>query len=305
MAWGGGRGELERLISIKLKQWRGIPRCLSSVRLYGHGKLELPIIGLVEEFKCTKVRLVMTLTESEDAVIRTAGGSGKEVDSIRSCSECKVCASLQRCGWTSTAWEGRVRTHPKNSSVAQSNISAEETASHRRSQETGGGRATCQSHLNGHFFHFGHFILLFLLNKNLSEAWRHAHCVCRLLFSPQYTVYIYIYIHILCTHLHLSVYHQLPDRQAAACEAERTYIQHPHHQHWSSSGLCSLPTSILSLHKWLHLYWPPLSNSWSLQMTPQSSVLYRTETSLLTDKRLRSWLSGAITTTWSWTRLKL
>ncbi len=51
------------------------------------------------------------------------GGSGKEADSIRSCSECKVCASLQRCGWTSTAWEGRVRSHPKISSVAQSNIS--------------------------------------------------------------------------------------------------------------------------------------------------------------------------------------
>ncbi len=71
------------------------------------------------------------------------------MDSIRSCSECKVCASLQRCGWTSTAWEGRVRTHPKIFSVAQSNISAEEAASRRRSQETGGGRATCQSRLNG------------------------------------------------------------------------------------------------------------------------------------------------------------
>ncbi len=64
--------KLERLISTQLKQWLGIPRCLSSVGLYGHGKLELPITGLVEEFKCTKVRLVMTLTESEDAVIRTA-----------------------------------------------------------------------------------------------------------------------------------------------------------------------------------------------------------------------------------------
>ncbi len=42
--------------------------------------------------------------------------------------------------------------------------------------------------------------------------------------------------------------HQLPDRQAAGCEAEKTHIQHPHHQHWSSSGLCSLPTAILSLH---------------------------------------------------------
>ncbi len=36
----------------------------------------------------------------------------------------------------------------------------------------------------GHFIPFGHFVLLFLLNKSLSEAWRHAHCVCRLLLPP-------------------------------------------------------------------------------------------------------------------------
>ncbi len=42
----------------------------------------------------------------------------------------------------------------------------------------------------GHFIPFGHFILLFLLNKSLSEAWRHTHCVCRVLLPPQY-IYIY------------------------------------------------------------------------------------------------------------------
>ncbi len=42
----------------------------------------------------------------------------------------------------------------------------------------------------------------------------------------------------------------------------------------------------------------PLSSSWSLQMTPQSSASSRTETR-------RSWLSGAVTTTWSSTRSKL
>lgn len=34
--------------------------------------MELPITGLVEEFKCTKARLVMTPTESEDAASHTA-----------------------------------------------------------------------------------------------------------------------------------------------------------------------------------------------------------------------------------------
>ncbi len=35
--------------------------------------------------------------------------------------------------------------------------------------------------------------------------------------------------------------HQLPDRQAVASEAGKILIQHPQDQHWSSSGLCSLP----------------------------------------------------------------
>ncbi len=48
---------------------------------------------------------------------------------------------------------------------------------------------------------------------------------------------------------------------------------------------------------------PPLS-SWSLQMTPHWSASFRTVTSLLTDRRSRSWLSGAVLTTWSLTRSK-
>ncbi len=39
-------------------------------------------------------------------------------------------------------------------------------------------------------------------------------------------------------------------------------------------------------------------------MTPQSSASFRTVTSLLTDRRLRSWLSGAVLTTWNSTRSK-
>ncbi len=48
----------------------------------------------------------------------------------------------------------------------------------------------------------------------------------------------------------------------------------------------------------------PLSSSWSLQTTPHWSASFRTVTSLPTDRRLRSWLSGAVLTTWSLTRLK-
>ncbi len=37
----------------------------------------------------------------------------------------------------------------------------------------------------GHFNPFRYFVLLFLFNKSLSEAWRHTHCVCLLLLPPQ------------------------------------------------------------------------------------------------------------------------
>ncbi len=51
----------------------------------------------------------------------------------------------------------------------------------------------------------------------------------------------------------------------------------------------------------------PLSSSWITQTTLQSSVSSRKATSLLKqtlDKRLSSWLSGAVLTTWSSTRSK-
>ncbi len=58
----------------------------------------------------------------------------------------------------------------------------------------------------GHLIPFGHFILLFLFNKSLSEAWRHTHCVCRLLLPPQYiyTVYIFFTWHTAKCALHLT-----------------------------------------------------------------------------------------------------
>ncbi len=40
-------------------------------------------------------------------------------------------------------------------------------------------------------------------------------------------------------------------------------------------------------------------------MTPQASASFRTVTRWITDRRLRSWLSGAVLTTWSWRRSNL
>ncbi len=57
---------------------------------------------------------------------------------------------------------------------------------------------------------------------------------------------------------------------------------------------CSSPSTRMTA-----LQRTPLSSSWSLQMTLQSSASSRTVTSLPTDRRLSSWLSGAVLTTWS------
>ncbi|TWW63624.1 hypothetical protein D4764_03G0006320 [Takifugu flavidus] len=63
---------LERLVNVQVRKWLGLPRCLSSIGLYGNGVLSLPISSLVEEYKCAKARLEMTLTESRDPFVRGA-----------------------------------------------------------------------------------------------------------------------------------------------------------------------------------------------------------------------------------------
>ncbi len=63
---------------------------------------------------------------------------------------------------------------------------------------------------------------------------------------------------------------------------------------------CSSPCTRMTAH-----LKTPLSSSWSLQTTPNWSASFRTVTSLLTDRRLRSCQSGAVLTTWSLTRSKL
>ena len=61
--------KLERLLSSFAKKWLGLPRCFSSIGLYGRIILELAVSSLTEEFKCSKVRLEMTLTESCDPCV--------------------------------------------------------------------------------------------------------------------------------------------------------------------------------------------------------------------------------------------
>lgn len=60
---------MERTITSYAKKWLGVPRCLTNIGLYGKGVLELPLTSLTEEYKCSKVRLQMTLRGSRDKTI--------------------------------------------------------------------------------------------------------------------------------------------------------------------------------------------------------------------------------------------
>ena len=64
--------KMERTITSYVKKWLGVPRCLSNIGLYGKGVLELPLTSLTEEYKCSKVRLQMTLKDSKDQTISKA-----------------------------------------------------------------------------------------------------------------------------------------------------------------------------------------------------------------------------------------
>ncbi len=64
--------KLERTVGSYIKKWLELPRCLSNIGLYGRSALELPVSSLTEEYKCTKVRLGITLAKSQDAVIQAA-----------------------------------------------------------------------------------------------------------------------------------------------------------------------------------------------------------------------------------------
>lgn len=50
------------MISSFARKWLGLPRCLSNIGLYRKGIL-------AEEYKCTKVRMEMTLKESCDPCV--------------------------------------------------------------------------------------------------------------------------------------------------------------------------------------------------------------------------------------------
>ncbi|XP_052236077.1 uncharacterized protein LOC127847893 [Dreissena polymorpha] len=65
---------LESMINKSLRRWFGLPSCMTSIGLYNRtGMLQLPLSSIVEEYKVSKARLVLTLRDSSDMSIRNAG----------------------------------------------------------------------------------------------------------------------------------------------------------------------------------------------------------------------------------------
>ena len=62
---------IERLCSIHIRKWLGLPRVTNNSALYrSKGALQLPLTSIVEIYKAGKVRTVMMLRDSKDPEIR-------------------------------------------------------------------------------------------------------------------------------------------------------------------------------------------------------------------------------------------
>lgn len=101
--------KLERLVSSYVRKWLGLPRCLSSIGLYGKGMLHLPISSLVEEYKCAKVRLEMMLLYSNDPFVAQAApilATGRKWTPLAATEQAK--AALRHKDIVGRVQEGRI-----------------------------------------------------------------------------------------------------------------------------------------------------------------------------------------------------
>ena len=65
---------LESVTSRHLRKWLGITPSFTSIGLYGKSnKLQLTLSSLMEEFKTAKTKLMLTLSDSPDELIRDVG----------------------------------------------------------------------------------------------------------------------------------------------------------------------------------------------------------------------------------------
>ncbi|KAI8518207.1 hypothetical protein Bbelb_042240 [Branchiostoma belcheri] len=67
--------QIDRKANAYFRRWLGVPRCLSTVALFGDNMLSLPLSSIAEEHKVEKVRLVLELEGSQDSSVRAVSKS--------------------------------------------------------------------------------------------------------------------------------------------------------------------------------------------------------------------------------------
>ena len=102
---------IEQRCNVYVRKWLGLPRMTSCAVIYSNkGPLDLPIPSIVESYKCRKVRAVMMLRYSNDAVVRAAPPDIKTGCKWKATEETDRCISvLQHCdivGATQSSTEG-------------------------------------------------------------------------------------------------------------------------------------------------------------------------------------------------------
>ncbi|GFO25117.1 reverse transcriptase [Plakobranchus ocellatus] len=62
---------IEAIINTFTRKWLGFPPCQRDVAMYCRkAKLRLPLISIVEEYKCRKARLMTMLEDSDETAVR-------------------------------------------------------------------------------------------------------------------------------------------------------------------------------------------------------------------------------------------
>ncbi|GFO24573.1 reverse transcriptase [Plakobranchus ocellatus] len=96
---------IEAKINKHTRKWLGIPPGLSDVAMYClKAKLKLPMKSILEEYKCSKARLLTMLEESDDPVVKTVqpslriGRKWKVIEAVDEVKECLKMKEVTNCG---------------------------------------------------------------------------------------------------------------------------------------------------------------------------------------------------------------
>ncbi|GFO40547.1 reverse transcriptase [Plakobranchus ocellatus] len=109
---------IEAKMNKYTRKWLGVPPGLSGMAMYCRkAKLKLPMKSILEEYKCDKARLLTTLEESDDPLVKTVQPSlntGRKWKVIEAVDEARECLKMKEViGQTQTDCRGLGSTRAK------------------------------------------------------------------------------------------------------------------------------------------------------------------------------------------------